>query len=104
MVGDTGIIKEGSTTVTRTSNMGRNHHQYSGWNSWFGIAGYMKRKQRIIAELTSMDLEDSEGVHWARMEPIKGFLIYVASKYKYMNNYLTGLHLTIDVWILYRYK
>ena len=51
-----------------------------------------------------MELEDSEGVHWARMESIRGFLIYVAIKYRYMNPYLKGLRLTLDVWIPYRYK
>ena len=50
----------------------------------------------IIAELNSMGMEDSEGMHWARMESIRGFLIYVASKYRDMDPYLKGLHLTLD--------
>ena len=41
MVGDTGSIKEVSTPVARIGAMVRNHHQYSGWNSWVGIAGYI---------------------------------------------------------------
>ena len=41
MVCDTGRIKDGSTPVARTITMGRNRHQYSGWTSWVGIAGYM---------------------------------------------------------------
>ena len=32
-----------------------------------------------------MDMEDSEGINWARMESIIGFLIYVARKYRNMN-------------------
>ena len=78
-------------------------------NAQVGIHGLVfqdiwRKKQRIIAEITSMELEDSEGVHWARMESIRGFLIYVAIKYRYMNPYLKALRLTLDVWIPYRYK
>ena len=51
-----------------------------------------------------MDMEDSEGMHWARMESIIGFLIYLARKYRNINPYLKGLHLMLDIWILYRYK
>ena len=46
-----------------------------------------------------MDLEDSEVVHWARMESIIGFLIYVTRKYRDMNSYLKGLHLMLDSWM-----
>ena len=62
------------------------------------------KTQRIVAELTSMDLEDSEGMNWDRMKSIRGFLIYVASKYRDINPYLKGLHLTLDSWILFRDK
>ena len=60
-------------------------------------------------ELTSMEMEDIEGIHWARMESIIEFLIYIArkyrdSKYRDMNNYLKGLHLALDSWIPYRGK
>ena len=51
-----------------------------------------------------MDMEDSEGVHWERMESIIGFLIYVTIKYRDINPYLKGLHLTLDSWIPYRDK
>ena len=51
-----------------------------------------------------MDLEDSEGMHWARMESVIGFLINSASKYRDVNSYLKGLHLMLDIWILYRDK
>ena len=44
-------------------------------------------------ELTSMEMEDSEGMHLYRMESIRGFLIYVARKYRDMNPYLKGLFL-----------
>ena len=46
------------------------------------------KTQRIIAELTSMDLEDSEWMHWDKLESIIGSLIYVARIYRYMNPYL----------------
>ena len=48
-------------------------------------------------ELTHMDMEDIEGMHWARMESITGFLIYLARKYRYINPYLKGLHLMLDI-------
>ena len=60
------------------------------------------KTQRIIAELNRMVMEDSEGMHWDRMESIIGFLIYVASKYRDMNPYLKVIHLTLDSWIPYR--
>ena len=63
-----------------------------------------KKTQRIIVELTHMDLEDSEGMHWARMKSIIGFLIYLARKYRYINPYLKGLNSMLDSWIMYREK
>ena len=55
-------------------------------------------------ELTRMDLEDSEGMHWARMESIIGFLIYLSRKYRDIDPYLKGLHSMLDSWIMYREK
>ena len=49
-------------------------------------------------------MKDSERMHWARMKSIIGFLIYLARKYRYINPYLKGLHLMLDIWILYREK
>ena len=51
-----------------------------------------------------MDMEDSEGMHWDRMESIIGSLICIVRKYRDMNPYLKGLHLMLDSCILYRYK
>ena len=51
-----------------------------------------------MAELTSMDLEDSEGMHQARMESIRGLLLYVIITYRDMTPYLKGLSLTLDSW------
>ena len=62
------------------------------------------KTQRIISELTNMEMEDSEGINRARMESIIGFLIYVSMKYRDMNPYLKGIHLTLDSWIPYRDK
>ena len=56
------------------------------------------KTQRTIAELTSMDLEDSEGMYQYRMESIRGFLVYFSRTYRDMNPYLKGLHLTLDSW------
>ena len=33
-----------------------------------------------------------------RLQQIQGFLIYVARTYSWINLYLKGLHLTIDMW------
>ena len=51
-----------------------------------------------------MELEYSEGIHWASMESIIGFLIYVARKYRDMNNDLKWIHLKLGIWIPYRDK
>ena len=58
----------------------------------------------IIAEQSSMDLEDNEGMHWARIESTRGLLIYFSRKYRDMNPYLKRIHLTLDSWIPYRDK
>ena len=50
-------------------------------------------------KLTHMELEDSDGIHWARMESIIGFLTDVARKYRDMHTYLKGRHLMQDSWI-----
>ena len=64
----------------------------------------MGKNQRIIVEIISMEMEDSDRMHLARMESIIGLLIYVTRKYRDMNTYLKGLHLTLDIWIPYRHK
>ena len=43
-----------------------------------------------------MYLEEIEVMHWARMESIRGFLLYVTSTYSYMTPYLKGLSFTLD--------
>ena len=45
-----------------------------------------------------MDMEDSEGMHWARMESIRGFLLYVARKFRDMTPYFKGLSLKLSSW------
>ena len=52
---------------------------------------------RLIAELTIMDLEDSEGMYQARMESIIGFLFYVTGTYRDMTPYLKGLSLNLVI-------
>ena len=51
-----------------------------------------------------MDLEDSEGMHWARMESIRGLLLYVTRTYRDITPYFKGMSLTLDIWRLYIYK
>ena len=55
-------------------------------------------------ELNIMDLKDSEGIYWARMESIRGFLLYFNSTYTDMTPYLKGLSLTLYSWRPYIYK
>ena len=38
----------------------------------------------------------------ARVESIRGFLVYVSRTYKYMTPYLKGVCLNLDIWIPYR--
>ena len=40
----------------------------------------------------------------ARLEAIRGLLVYSARTYRDMNPYLKGLHLTLDSWRLHRYR
>ena len=49
-----------------------------------------------MAELTSMDLEDSGGIHQAWMESIRGFLLYVIITDRDMIPYYKGLSLMLD--------
>ena len=51
-----------------------------------------------------MDMEDSEGMHWARMVSMIGFLIYVARKYRDINTFLKGFHLMLHSYIPCREK
>ena len=51
---------------------------------------------RLIVEMVEMEQEVSEGMHWARMESIRGFLVYVYRTYKDVNPYLKGVNLTLD--------
>ena len=38
----------------------------------------------------------------ARMDSIRGFLVYVYRTYMDMIPYLKGVHLSLDIWRLYR--
>ena len=51
-----------------------------------------------------MDMEDSEGMHRASMESIRGFLLYLPRIYRDINPYLNVLHLTLDSKRPYRDK
>ena len=48
-----------------------------------------------------MDMDDSEVMHLARINPIIGFLFYLTGTYMDMIPYLKGLILTLDSWITY---
>lgn len=45
-----------------------------------------------------------EELQRARLESMRGFLIYVARTYRNLNPYLKGVHLTVDSWRPYRDK
>ena len=40
----------------------------------------------------------------ARMEYIRGVLVYVSRTYRYMTPYLKAVNLTLESWITYRYE
>jgi len=56
------------------------------------------KTKALVSELWRMILEDSEAMDRERLEQVRGFLVYVARTYRWMNPYLKGLHLTIDGW------
>ena len=60
------------------------------------------KNRRLISELTSMELEDSEEMHRESTESLRGLLVYVARTYRDMNNCFKGLNFTLDSWRLYR--
>ena len=49
-----------------------------------------------------MESEGNEGTDRSKLESIRGFLVYVARTYRYMNPYLKGLHINMDSWSPYR--
>ena len=51
---------------------------------------------RLVAELVVMEREGRYGMSRSRMESIRGFMIYVSSRYREMTPYLKGYHLTMD--------
>ena len=46
--------------------------------------------------LTSIDMEDSEGMRQVMMESIRGFLFYITRTNRDMTPYLKGLSLKLD--------
>ena len=46
------------------------------------------KTRRLIAELVRMEQEGREGMPRARMEFIKGFLVFVSRTYRYKNPFL----------------
>ena len=81
-----------TVTVANTQEVVRELVSHDRWD----------KIHRLIAELTIMDLEDSEGLHRARMESIIWLLVYVDRTYRDMNPYLKGLCLTLDIWMRFR--
>ena len=55
------------------------------------------KTRRLIANIMNMELEVSDV-----LESIKGFLVYVSRKYRYMNPYLKGFYIMLDSWRNYR--
>ena len=52
----------------------------------------------LVSEIAEMMEENAAGMPRHRLEQIRGFLIYVARTYRWLNPYLKGLHLSIDGW------
>ena len=57
-----------------------------------------KKMQDLVEELSEMIGAAPDGMNRRRLEEIRGFLVYAARTYRWMNPYLKGLHLTIDGW------
>ncbi|KAL7530331.1 hypothetical protein ACHAXR_005038 [Thalassiosira sp. AJA248-18] len=55
-----------------------------------------QKTQALLKEISDMLLDDM--IHHKRLEQIRGFLIYVARTYKWVNPYLKGIHQTLDSW------
>ncbi|KAL7525365.1 hypothetical protein ACHAXR_000975, partial [Thalassiosira sp. AJA248-18] len=55
-----------------------------------------EKTQALLKEIGDMLLDDM--IHHKRLEQIRGFLIYVARTYKWVNPYLKGIHQTLDSW------
>ena len=55
---------------------------------------------QLIAELVKTEEERRYGMPRARMESIRGFLVYVSRKYRDMTSYLKVVHLNMYTWIL----
>ena len=56
----------------------------------------------MILEFVDTEARKEELLDRANMESIRGFLVYVARTYQYMNPYLKVLNLTLDSWIPFR--
>ena len=55
-----------------------------------------EKTQRLIKEMLDMIPQDYYPL--SRLLQIRGFLMYVAGTYPWINPYMKGLHLTIDSW------
>ena len=53
---------------------------------------------RLIQELVGMENNYNGRLDKASIEYTRGFWVYVARTYRYMNPYLKELHLTLDSW------
>ena len=56
------------------------------------------KTQGLIEELKDLLQKDPEHIPHKRLEQIRGFLIYVARTYKWVDPYLKGIHQTLDGW------
>ena len=58
--------------------------------------------KRLIQVLVDMEDKEEAGLDRDKMESTGLFLVYVDRKYRDMNPYLKGLHLTVDIWKPFR--
>ncbi len=56
------------------------------------------KMKTCVEDLQQMIDADPDQMVRSRLEEIRGFLIYAARTYNWLNPYLKGLHLTIDGW------
>ena len=54
------------------------------------------KNRRLILELVGMEREGRYWISRARMESLRGFLVYIYRTYRDINPYLKGVHLTLE--------
>ncbi|KAL7527172.1 hypothetical protein ACHAXR_001837 [Thalassiosira sp. AJA248-18] len=96
-------LGKGLFPLVLQAHMGRHGvtHQQPRIN-WYGVPAeaLIKELEDLLQKSDKSQGEGGEaaGLPRQRLLEIRGFLIYVARTYRWLNPYLKGLHNTIDGW------